>query len=140
MSLKHARPKRATGHHGSEGRSPRGGGSTVAHRVLRRIGAPYPPYAALVVRDGTVIWIGVRLTFAAAFLVVGLGEVALRPPWTISAALIAMTTGLVWLDRRRRHELLLPANLGTRGIWFVCTSMVGGALLDVVSRVVLATR
>ena len=63
---------------------------------------------------------------------------ALHPGWVIRAVLVALSAFLVWWDRRRSHELLLPANLGAWSGWFWGVSVLAALVLDVVLQTLLS--
>jgi uncharacterized iron-regulated membrane protein len=62
---------------------------------------------------------------------------ALHPTWLTRAILVALTAFLVWWDRRRAHEVLLHANLGTRPAWFSGAALLTASVLDVAVQIVL---
>lgn len=113
-----------------------------------RVGLPYPPYLRQVIRRSVWTWVLVRILSivviiaAAAFLdflppdqVIA---AALHPAWAIRIGLVALAAALVWIDRRRFHELLLPANLGVWPGWFWIASLLAAAVLDVAVQTLLA--
>ncbi len=51
---------------------------------------------------------------------------------------MALAAFLVWWDRRRAHELLLPANLGAWPGWFWTASLLTALVLDVGVQALLA--
>jgi hypothetical protein len=63
---------------------------------------------------------------------------ALHPLWVSRAILVALAAFLVWWDRRRAHELLLPANLGAWPGWFWTASLLAALVLDAGVQALLA--
>ncbi len=120
------------------------------HRARRaflavRLRFPYPPYLREVIGRSVALWVAVRIMYVVVLLVgaasMARGEAlgfALNPAWPTRMLLVALVASLVWWDRRRSHELLLPANLGTAPAWFVVASLATGAVLDVSVQHVLA--
>ncbi|HET8654496.1 MAG TPA: hypothetical protein VFL93_03095 [Longimicrobiaceae bacterium] len=93
---------------------------------------PYPGYLAVVVRRSAVTWLLVRLF---CFIVLGVilsdfSASVRQPTWGVPAL-------LVWLDRRRFHELLLHANLGASELWFWAASLATVFALDTAAAIVL---
>jgi hypothetical protein len=108
---------------------------------------PYPPYLWKVIRRSVGIWLLVRIAYAgvvmaaAAFGLLPPGEgiaLALHPLRAARALLVALAAVLVWWDRMRAHELLLPANLGSWPGWFWTGSLLTGLVLDVAIQALLA--
>lgn len=108
---------------------------------------PYPPYLRNVVRRSVGIWLLVRMAYigvlmaAAASDLLPLAEgvaLALHPLRATRAVLVALAAFLVWWDRMRAHELLLPANLGAWPGWFWTASLLTALVLDVVIQALLA--
>lgn len=109
---------------------------------------PYPPYLWKVFRRGAGIWLLVRIAYvmvfiagAAFFGLLSPAEVialALHPVPAARAVLVALAAVLVWWDRRRFHELLLPANLGAWPGWFWTASLLAALVLDVAVQTLLA--
>jgi hypothetical protein len=86
---------------------------------------PYPGYLVRVVRMSAGMWLLVRLF---AFLVVALAtEVSLDAAIQATYGIPAL---LVWIDRKRSHELLLHANLGASELWFWGVSLASALALD----------
>jgi hypothetical protein len=107
---------------------------------------PYPPYLWNVIRRSVGIWLLVRIAYAGVIMAaaaVGLlppadGVVlALHPLWATRVLLVVLAAFLVWFDRSRAHELLLPANLGAWPGWFWTASLLTALVLDVVVQAVL---
>lgn len=102
---------------------------------------PYPPYLLKVIRRSLGTWLLVRSAYAGALLgtagmlnILPPAEVvalALHPSWATRGVLMALAAGMVWWDRRRSHELLLPANLGAWPGWFWTASLLAALVLDV---------
>ncbi len=67
----------------------------------------------------------------------GIAEV-LYPAWPTRILLVAFTAFLVWWDRRRAHELLLPANLGAWPGWFWIASLLAALVVDIAVQALLA--
>jgi hypothetical protein len=116
-------------------------------RHLTAIRLPYPPYLWQVIRRSAGIWLLVRIAYVglmAAAAAVGLVPPAefipliLHPTWATRAFLVALAAVLVWWDRRRSHELLLPANLGAWPGWFWTASLLTALALDVGLQTLLA--
>jgi hypothetical protein len=94
-----------------------------------------------VFRTGVLLWVSTRVAYALVVIVgaeiVGLmsPEEALRsalhPVWSSRLLLVALTAGLVHLDRKLAHERLLQANFGVSTAWFVATSLVAAGLSDI---------
>lgn len=109
---------------------------------------PYPPYLWKVIRRSVGIWLLARsayvvvlVTGAAFFGLLPPAEVialVLHPLWATRAVLVALAAVGVWWDRRRFHELLLPANLGAWPGWFWTASLLTALALDVVVQTLLA--
>ena len=108
---------------------------------------PYPPYLWKVIRRSVGIWLLVRIAYAFLMLAMALfgllspadgSALALHPGGAARALLVAFAAALVWWDRRRFHELLLPANLGTWPGWFWAASLLVGLVLDVGLQTLLA--
>ena len=117
------------------------------NRVAASIRLPYPPYLRKVIRHSVVIWMLVRSAYAVVLvwaelyglLPPGAGmDEALHPAWAARALLVAGAALLVWWDRQRAHELLLPANLGVWPGWFWTASLLTALVLDVAVQSVLA--
>ena len=106
-------------------------GSTAHRRLaVQSVGFPYPRYLWTVVCQSALVWVLARLLFfVLLWLVAGL-PIALAPTLTTRVFLVALTAFLVWWDRRRAHELLLPANLGAWSGWFWAASLFTASLLD----------
>jgi hypothetical protein len=93
---------------------------------------PYPGYLLRVIRMSAGMWFLVRLL---AFLVVALAThlgltAAIQATYGIPAL-------LVWIDRKRSHELLLHANLGASELWFWGVSLVAVFALDFAANALL---
>ena len=118
------------------------------HRVAASIRLPHPPYLWRVVRRSVGMWLLVRTAYVVVLMacVAFLGllpfaegiAAALHPAWAARALLVAIAAVLVWWDRRRFHELLLPANLGVWPGWFWTASLLAGLVLDVAVQTLLA--
>jgi len=68
-------------------------------------------------------------------------DYALHPAWLTRTVLVALTTLLVWWDRKRLNELVFSGNLGTHPVWFWAASFVTASVLDlVVQSIVSAIR
>lgn len=93
---------------------------------------PYPRYLWVVVRQSALVWVLARLLIFFVLWLTGGIVVALHPNFATRAFLVAVTALLVWWDRRRAHELLLPANLGASPGWFWAASLLAASLLDLV--------
>ncbi|HVH12160.1 MAG TPA: hypothetical protein VM759_03860 [Longimicrobium sp.] len=102
------------------------------------------------IRHSAGIWLLVRVAYVGvlmAAMFVGLlpeaeGTVlVLHPTWMTRGLLVALTSILVWLDRSRSSELLLPANLGAWPGWFWTASLLTALVLDItVQALLLAAR
>lgn len=108
---------------------------------------PYPPYLRKVIRRAVGMWILIRIAYvfvvmaAMMFALIEFEQgiaAALHPHGAMRAVLVAMAAVLVWWDRRRSHELLLPANLGAWPGWFWTASLLTGLALDVMVQTALA--
>ncbi|HEV2121956.1 MAG TPA: hypothetical protein VGW38_04160 [Chloroflexota bacterium] len=118
------------------------------HCVAASIRLPYPPYLWKVIRRSVGIWLLVRSAYVVVLMVgvalfdlLPLAEgtaLVLHPAWATRAVLVALATVLVWWDRRRSHELLLPANLGAWSGWFWTASLLTALVLDVAIQTLLA--
>lgn len=106
---------------------------------------PYPPLLLRVLRTSAVIWLLVRSAYVL-LLLVGMGtsgvvgegvSAALQPSGLSRILLVALTAVLVWLDRRRAHEHLLPANFGVSPLWFWSASLLAAAVLDLGTHAIL---
>lgn len=121
----------------------------MSHRsVAAAIRLPYPPYLRKVARRSAGMWLLVRSMYVVVLLF-GVGVFDLLPPAealarvlhpdrATRALLVALATVLVWWDRRRSHELLLPANLGAWSAWFWTASLLAALVSDVAVQAVLA--
>jgi hypothetical protein len=119
-----------------------GGGLATSIRL------PYPPYLWKLIRRSVGLWLLVRSFYVVAlmagvvfFNLLPFAEgvaLVLHPGWTTRGVLVALATGMVWWDRRRSHELLLPANLGAWPGWFWTTSMLSALVADVAVQALLA--
>lgn len=109
---------------------------------------PYPPYLWKVIRRSVGIWLLVRSVYVVV-LMAGVESFDLLPPaegivlvlhptWATRAVLVALAAVLMWWDRRRSHELLLPANLGAWSGWFWTASLLTALVSDVVVQTLLA--
>jgi hypothetical protein len=99
---------------------------------------PYPPYLWKVVRQSALLWVLARLTYSVIFwLATDDLAVALHPNWITRIFLIAVAAFLVWWDRKRAHEVLLPANLGAAPEWFWTASLLAALVLDVTLQTLL---
>jgi hypothetical protein len=108
---------------------------------------PYPPYLRKVVRRSAGMWLLVRIAYVMV-LVAGAGlfglppaeviALALHPVWAGRVVLVALAAFLVWWDRRRSRELLLPANLGAWPGWFWTASLLAALVLDLGVQTLLA--
>lgn len=116
------------------------------HRVAESIGLPHPPYLRRVIRRSAGMWAIIR----CAFVVVMVGAALTRllslrdamalsrhPGWPTRAVLVVFTALSVQWDRRRAHELILPANLGTRPVWFWGASLLTACATDVVVQALI---
>lgn len=117
------------------------------HRVVASIRLPYPPYHWKVIRRSAGMWLLVRIAYVfvlMAVVVFGLlpsaegTALAIHPLWVTRVLLVALTAVFVWLDRRRSHELLLPANLGAWPGWFWTASLLTGLVLDMAVQTLLS--
>lgn len=106
----------------------------TAHRrlVAQSLGFPYPRYLWTVVRQSALVWVLARLLFFFILWLAGGISVALHPTLMTRLLLVAVTALLVWWDRRRAHELLLPANLGVWPGWFWAASLFTASMLDLI--------
>jgi hypothetical protein len=101
--------------------------SSLPLSVVESMRLPYPPYLWKIVRQSAILWILVRLlTFA------------LHPAWITHVSLVALVACLVWWDRRRSHEMLLPANLGAPSGWFWAASIITATVLSIATATLLA--
>ena len=117
------------------------------HHVAVAIRLPYPSYLWKVVRRSVVMWLLVRSAYAGVIMAAvaflglltpaeGIAEV-LHPAWPTRILLVALTAFLVWWDRMRSHELLLPANLGAWPGWFWTGSLLAALMMDIAVQAVL---
>jgi hypothetical protein len=118
------------------------------HRLAASIRLPYPPYLWQVIRRSAGIWLLARSAYVVV-LMAGVGFFNLLPPsegiarvihpgLATRAVLVALAAVLVWWDRRRSHELVLPANLGAWPGWFWTDSLLTALLLDLAIQTFLA--
>jgi hypothetical protein len=116
------------------------------HHVAVSIRLPYPPYLWKVVRRSAGMWLLVRMAYAGTLMAAvafgllppeGIAEV-LHPVWPTRILLVALTALFVWWDRRRSHELLLPANLGAWPGWFWTGSLLAASVMDIAVQAILA--
>lgn len=93
------------------------------------------------------IWVLVRIAYAGAMAGVGLFGLlplseaiaqALHPGRAARAVLVVLAAVLVWWDRRRFHELLLPDNLGAWPGWFWTASLLAALATDLAAQTLLA--
>jgi hypothetical protein len=116
--------------------------------VTASIRLPYPPYLWRVIRRSVGIWLLARNTYVVVLMVgvlffnllpldEGLARV-LHPGWATRAVLVTVATFVVWWDRRRSHEVLLPANLGAWSGWFWTASLVAALASDVAVQTLIA--
>ena len=118
------------------------------HSTAASIGLPYPPYLRKVIRRSAGMWLLVRCAHVVALLVAAASSdlippaegvaLALRPGWATRSVLVGLAAVLVWLDRRRSHELLLPANLGAWSGWFWGASLLTALASDIAVQTFLA--
>ena len=117
------------------------------HSIAASLRLPYPPYLWGVIRRSVGIWLLVRVAYAGLMVAMELfgllptdegTALALHPLWAARAVLVALAAVLVWWDRRRSHELLLPANLGAWPGWFWTASLLTALVLDVGIQALLA--
>ncbi|WP_420128035.1 hypothetical protein [Longimicrobium sp.] len=118
------------------------------HPLAASIGLPYPPYLWNVVRRSAGMWLLARIAYVVVFMAGAafLGALSpaevialvLHPLWTMRVVLVVLAAIAVWWDRRRAHELLLHANLGTWPGWFWTASLLTALVLDVVLQAPLA--
>lgn len=104
---------------------------------MRSPGLPYPPYLWKVACRSALVWVPVRI---AAFIVMWWADgfsAALHPVGGARAGIVVLTAYAVWWDRRIARELLLPANLGARPVWFWAASLLAAAAMDVVVQALL---
>jgi hypothetical protein len=115
------------------------------HNLAASLRLPYPSYLWKVVRRSVVMWLLVRIAYAGVIMAAvayglippeGIAEV-LHPVWPTRILLVALTAFFVWWDRRRAHELLLPANLGAWAGWFWTGSLLAALVVDVAVQAVL---
>lgn len=115
--------------------------STAFRRVaVQSLGLPYPRYLWLVVRQSALVWVLARLLIFVLLWMAGGIVTALHPTLTTRAFLVAITAFLVWWDRRRAHELLLPANLGAWPGWYWVASLFTASTLDLILQTLVAVR
>jgi hypothetical protein len=118
------------------------------HSIAASIRLPYPPYLWKVIRRSVGIWLLARSAYVAVLMAgvaffdllppaEGIAQ-ALHPAWATRALLVALAAGLVWWDRRRSHESLLPANLGAWSGWFWTASLLTASVLDIAVQTLLA--
>jgi hypothetical protein len=117
------------------------------HRAAVSIRLPYPPYLWKVVRRSAVMWLLVRCAYAGVLMAAlafgllppaaGIAE-ALHPAWPTRILIVALTAFFVWWDRKRSHELLLPANLGAWPGWFWTASLLTALVVDIVVQALLS--
>jgi len=116
--------------------------------MVESIRLPYPPYLWKVVRRSAGIWLLVRTAYVVVFMAgvaffgllppaEGIAQV-LHPGWATRAVLVVLAAVLVWWDRRRFHELLLPANLGAGSGWFWTASLLTALASDMAVQTLLA--
>lgn len=93
------------------------------------------------------IWLLVRTAYAGVLVAAAAFDLlppeegialALHPGWAMRAVLVALAAFLVWWDRWRAHELLLPANLGAWPGWFWTASLLTAMVLDAGVQALLA--
>lgn len=109
---------------------------------------PYPPYLWTVVRRSVALWVLVRCGYVVVLLIgaassglLALAEaiaLALHPILATRVVLVALAATLVWWDRWRAHELLLPANLGAWSGWFWIASLLAALSADLVLQTLFA--
>jgi hypothetical protein len=114
---------------------------------MNLIRLPYPHYLWILSRRSALLWLLVRITYAAVLMagvmVFGLLPLpegisaALQPPLSARITLIAVTAILVWWDRRRAHEVHLHANLGASPAWFWTASLLTVSVLDMAIQAIL---
>jgi hypothetical protein len=113
--------------------------TALPHPVVVSMRLPYPPYLWKVVRQSALLWILVRLMYSVLlFLATWDLTAALRPNRITHVFLIAVVAFLVWWDRKRSHELLLPANLGASSGWFWTASLLTATGLELTTQLLLA--
>jgi hypothetical protein len=120
---------------------------TAGAGLAASIRLPYPPYLWKLIRRSAGIWLLVRSAYAvvlmvgvASFNLLPLAEgigLVLHPGWAMRGVLVALATGMVWWDRCRSLELLLPANLGAWPGWFWTTSLLSALAMDVAIQTLL---
>lgn len=100
---------------------------------LHALGIPYPRYLLVVVRRTAVMWLVTRLFVCMFVWIVFIPDfaVAIRQP------VLGLPALFVWLDRRFYREVLLPANLGTEGVWLNGASLACALGLDVLAGMIL---
>jgi hypothetical protein len=86
--------------------------------------------------DVVVLMAGV-VFFGLLPLAEGIAQ-ALHPGWATRAVLVVLAAVVVWWDRRRSHELLLPANLGAWSGWFWTASLLTALVMDMAVQTLLA--
>lgn len=107
--------------------------------VAASIRLPYPPYLWKVVRQSALLWVLARLLYSIVLWLATRDLTAtLHPSWITRLVLVALAAFLMWWDRRRSHELLLPANLGAWSGWFWSASLLAALVLDMAVQTLLA--
>jgi sterol desaturase/sphingolipid hydroxylase (fatty acid hydroxylase superfamily) len=114
---------------------------------MHPIRPPYPRYLWILSQRSVLLWLLVRITYVVVLMVgvmlfglLPLPEgisAALQPPLSARITFIATTAILVWWERRRAHEVLLPANLGASPGWFWTASLVTVSVLDMAIQAIL---
>jgi hypothetical protein len=66
-------------------------------------------------------------------------EAALRPVWPSRVLVVALTSFLVWLQRKNAHEHLLQANFGVPSAWFSAASLVTAAAADLTVQALIGS-
>lgn len=102
--------------------------------ALQSVGFPPRRYAATLVFQTVVVWLGVRFLLAMPLAWAGADVLRLRP---LSALLVvAACAALVRLDGRRQREHLFQGNLGTAPHWLTGIPLASAAALEFSVRAV----
>ena len=104
---------------------------------MQSIPFPYPGFMLKLARQSAVVWLLLRLLFFVLLWLAGGTSAALHPSLVTRIFIVSATVLLVWWDRRRAHELLLPANLGAWSGWFWAAALLVAATLDLATQTLI---
>lgn len=103
--------------------------------ALQSVGFPTRHYAATLVFQTALVWLGTHLLLAIPLAVAGADAVRLN---ALSAVLlVGVCAALVRLDGRRQREHLFQANLGTAPHWLTSIPLASAAALELSLRAVV---